>query len=160
MCHHRVRCSHTLWSGQRRRRTSPSTSLAGCKRRHRLPVPTLSFPVPGTLMIEPTESEPLPELDRFCDAMIAIRQEIRRVEAGDWPPLDNPLKAAPHTAQALLKTEWTHPYTREQAAYPLAAVRRDKYWVPPARGEDAPDQKRLVYRRTREPGGAREDCQK
>ena len=81
--------------------------------------PTLSFPVPGTLMVEPTESEPLAELDRFIDAMIAIRGEIRRVEEGVWPKDDNPLKHAPHTAASLLGSEWTHPYSRELAAFPL-----------------------------------------
>ena len=95
--------------------------------------PTLSFPVPGTLMVEPTESESLAELDRFCDAMIAIRAEIAKVEAGTWPRDDNPLKNAPHTAQALLKTDWPHPYTREQAAYPVAALRHAKYWSPVGR---------------------------
>ncbi|MED5621838.1 aminomethyl-transferring glycine dehydrogenase [Ideonella sp. BN130291] len=95
--------------------------------------PTLSFPVPGTLMVEPTESEPLVELDRFCDAMIQIREEIRKVEQGAWPKEDNPLKNAPHTAEALLKTEWTHAYTREEAAYPVATLRRQKYWVPVGR---------------------------
>jgi glycine dehydrogenase len=95
--------------------------------------PTLSFPVPGTLMVEPTESESLPELDRFVQAMIAIRQEIAKVERGDWPREDNPLKNAPHTAQALLKAEWPHPYSREQAAYPLAALTRNKYWSPVGR---------------------------
>ncbi len=95
--------------------------------------PTLSFPVPGTLMIEPTESEPLAELDRFCDAMIAIRQEIAMVESGAWPRDDNPLKHAPHTAASLLSTEWSHPYTREQAAYPVQALKRQKYWSPVGR---------------------------
>jgi glycine dehydrogenase len=95
--------------------------------------PTLSFPVAGTLMIEPTESEPLAELDRFCDAMIAIRGEIAQVEAGHWPREDNPLKHAPHTAAALLTTEWARPYTREQAAYPVASLRRNKYWAPVGR---------------------------
>ena len=95
--------------------------------------PTLSFPVPGTLMVEPTESEPLAELDRFCDAMIAIREEIRQVEAGAWPRDDNPLKHAPHTAAALLKADWPHGYSREQAAYPLPALRGSKYWAPVGR---------------------------
>jgi glycine dehydrogenase len=95
--------------------------------------PTLSFPVAGTLMVEPTESEPLKELDRFIDAMIAIRQEIRQVETGQWPQADNPLKAAPHTAQALMATNWPHAYTREQAAYPVASLRHSKYWVPVGR---------------------------
>jgi glycine dehydrogenase len=95
--------------------------------------PTLSFPVAGTLMVEPTESEPLSELDRFCEAMIAIRAEIARVELGEWPKDDNPLKKAPHTAEALLKADWPHAYSREQAAYPLVALRRQKYWSPVGR---------------------------
>jgi len=99
--------------------------------------PTLSFPVAGTLMVEPTESEPLVELDRFCDAMIAIREEIARVERGSegggWPQDDNPLKNAPHTAASLLVADWTHPYTREQAAYPVAGLRERKYWTPVGR---------------------------
>jgi glycine dehydrogenase len=95
--------------------------------------PTMSFPVPGTLMIEPTESESKHELDRFCDAMIAIREEIRAVEEGRLPRDDNPLKNAPHTAASLLATTWAHPYSREQAAYPLPWVRADKYWPPVGR---------------------------
>lgn len=95
--------------------------------------PTLSFPVAGTLMVEPTESEPLAELDRFCDAMIAIRAEIAKVESGTWPQDDNPLKHAPHTAAALLKADWPHPYTREEAAYPVASLKRQKYWAPVGR---------------------------
>ena len=99
--------------------------------------PTLSFPVAGTLMIEPTESEPLVELDRFIDAMIAIRHEIAQVEAGvaegGWPQDDNPLKNAPHTASSLMATDWQHPYSRELAAYPMPALRRQKYWAPVGR---------------------------
>jgi glycine cleavage system P protein (glycine dehydrogenase) len=92
--------------------------------------PTMSFPVPGTLMIEPTESESKEELDRFCDAMIAIREEIRAIEEGRLPREDNPLKNAPHTAATLLASDWKHPYPREQAAYPLPWVRAHKYWPP------------------------------
>ena len=95
--------------------------------------PTLSFPVAGTLMVEPTESESLAELDRFCDAMIAIRGEIAKVESGAWPRHDNPLKAAPHTAGALLRADWPHAYSREEAAYPVASLRRGKYWSPVGR---------------------------
>ena len=95
--------------------------------------PTLSFPVAGTLMVEPTESESLFELDRFCDAMIAIREEIRLVEQGVWPREDNPLSNAPHTAASLLKGAWAHAYTREQAAYPVASLLTQKYWVPVGR---------------------------
>ena len=90
--------------------------------------PTMSFPVPGTLMIEPTESEPLEELDRFCEAMIAIREEIAEIERGAQPREGNVLKSAPHTAASLLVDEWTKPYTREKAAYPLAWVRERKFW--------------------------------
>lgn len=95
--------------------------------------PTLSFPVAGTLMVEPTESESLHELDRFCDAMVRIREEIRRVEQGRWPKEDNPLKNAPHTAEWLLKAEWPHAYTRDEAAYPIASLRQLKYWSPVGR---------------------------
>ncbi|AVR89084.1 aminomethyl-transferring glycine dehydrogenase [Thauera aromatica] len=89
--------------------------------------PTMSFPVPGTIMIEPTESEDLAELDRFAAAMIAIRDEIRRIEAGAWPADDNPLKNAPHT-QADLTGDWTRPYSREQAVFPLPWVAANKFW--------------------------------
>ncbi|WP_243021636.1 aminomethyl-transferring glycine dehydrogenase [Simplicispira sedimenti] len=95
--------------------------------------PTLSFPVANTLMVEPTESETLFEIDRFIDAMIAIREEIRQVETGAWPQDNNPLKNAPHTAESLLGAEWTRPYTREAAAYPVAALRQAKYWSPVGR---------------------------
>ncbi|GKT01235.1 aminomethyl-transferring glycine dehydrogenase [Acidovorax sp. SUPP3434] len=95
--------------------------------------PTLSFPVPNTLMVEPTESETLSELDRFIDAMIAIREEIRQIESGAWPQDDNPLKHAPHTAESLLAPEWTRPYARETAAFPVDALRRSKYWSPVGR---------------------------
>jgi glycine dehydrogenase len=90
--------------------------------------PTMSFPVPGTLMIEPTESEPKPELDRFCDAMIAIREEIHAVEEGKMPRDNNPLKNAPHTAHVATTEEWNRPYTRELACWPLPYLRRHKFW--------------------------------
>jgi glycine dehydrogenase len=105
--------------------------------------PTMSFPVAGTLMIEPTESEALPELDRFVAAMVAIREEIRRVESGTWPADDNPLVNAPHPAEDLLG-EWTHPYTREEAAYPVPTLRRNKYWVPLSRIDNAYGDRNLV----------------
>ncbi|MBP6394778.1 MAG: glycine dehydrogenase (aminomethyl-transferring), partial [Giesbergeria sp.] len=97
--------------------------------------PTLSFPVPNTLMVEPTESESLAELDRFIDAMIAIRAEIALVENGTWPRDNNPLKNAPHTAASLLvdEADWQRPYSRALAAYPLAALRQHKYWSPVGR---------------------------
>jgi glycine dehydrogenase len=105
--------------------------------------PTMSFPVAGTLMIEPTESENLEELDRFCAAMIAIREEIGRVGSGEWPRDDNPLRGAPHTA-AMVAGEWSHPYTREQAAYPTAYLRADKYWPPVRRIDQAYGDRNLV----------------
>jgi glycine dehydrogenase len=91
--------------------------------------PTLSFPVHETLMFEPTESEPKAELDRFCEAMIAIRGELARIEAGAWPREDNPVRNAPHTAEELAG-DWRHPYTREEAAFPLPGLRAGKYWAP------------------------------
>ena len=95
--------------------------------------PTVSFPVAGTLMIEPTESEPLSELERFCDAMIAIRGEIDRVASGEWARADSPLANAPHTAEDLLVGDWARPYSRELAAYPAPGLRRAKYWPPVSR---------------------------
>ena len=106
--------------------------------------PTLSFPVAGTLMVEPTESESLEELDRFCDAMIAIRGEIAKVESGTWPAGDNPLKAAPHTAAALLADDWPHAYSREAAAYPAPALRRGKYWSPVGRVDNVYGDRNLM----------------
>ena len=95
--------------------------------------PTLSFPVPNTLMVEPTESESLAELDRFIEAMIAIRAEIRRIESGEWPKDNNPLKHAPHTAAALLGADWDRPYPRELGAFPLGSLKQSKYWPPISR---------------------------
>jgi len=98
--------------------------------------PTVSFPVPGTLMVEPTESESRAELDRFCDAMIAIHAEIMDVQSGKYPPSDNPLKNAPHTAAMVTASSWPHPYPRELAAYPTPWLRHSKYW-PPVRRIDS-----------------------
>lgn len=106
--------------------------------------PTMSFPVPGTLMVEPTESEGLLELDRFIDAMIAIREEIAQVERGERDREDNVLKNAPHTAQVLLADEWHHAYPRQQAAYPLATLRDNKYWPPVSRVDNAYGDRNLV----------------
>jgi glycine dehydrogenase len=106
--------------------------------------PTMSFPVPGTLMIEPTESEPKSELDRFCDALIAIRGEIAAIEAGTMDRLNNPLKHAPHTAAAVTASVWDRPYTREQAAFPAPWLRDHKYWPPVARIDNAYGDRNLV----------------
>jgi glycine dehydrogenase len=106
--------------------------------------PTMSFPVAGTLMIEPTESEDLATLDRFCDAMIAIRREIDKVGSGEYDGQDNPLRNAPHTASMLLAADWKHPYEREEAAYPLPGDRRAKYWPPVRRLDGAYGDRNLV----------------
>ncbi|MGH9304529.1 MAG: aminomethyl-transferring glycine dehydrogenase, partial [Acidimicrobiales bacterium] len=99
--------------------------------------PTMSFPVPGTLMVEPTESESLSELDRFCEAMIAIREEIAEVEAGTMRAEQSPLRMAPHTAEAVVSESWSRPYAREKGAFPLAACRVHKYWPPVGRVDNA-----------------------
>jgi glycine dehydrogenase len=111
--------------------------------------PTMSFPVPGTFMVEPTESEDLAEIDRFIEAMIGIKREADAVAAGEWPADDNPLVNAPHTADSLISGEWEHPYSREVAAYPFRGVISDtvsglisrvdqlKYWPPVRRVDGA-----------------------
>jgi glycine dehydrogenase len=106
--------------------------------------PTMSFPVPGTLMVEPTESESKEELDRFIDAMIRIREEIRAVEEERADREDNPLKHAPHTAAVVTADEWTHKYTREQAAYPLKSLVERKYWPPVGRADNAYGDRNLM----------------
>ena len=106
--------------------------------------PTMSFPVAGTLMVEPTESESLTEVDAFCEAMIAIRGEIDRVGAGKWPVDDSPLRGAPHTAECLVVSDWDHPYTREEAAYPLGKAFRPKVWPPVRRIDGAYGDRNLV----------------
>lgn len=106
--------------------------------------PTMSFPVSGTLMVEPTESESLAEVDAFCEAMIAIRAEIDKVGAGEWSVEDNPLRGAPHTAECLLVDKWEHSYTREQAAYPLGRAFRPKVWPPVRRIDGAYGDRNLV----------------
>jgi len=105
--------------------------------------PTMSFPVPGTLMIEPTESEPLAELDRFCDAMLAIHAEAVQVKEGQWPADDNPLVNAPHTAASVISDEWQHAYTRQQGAYPTGHT-DGKYWPSVARIDNVYGDKHLV----------------
>jgi glycine dehydrogenase len=99
--------------------------------------PTMSFPVPGTLMVEPTESEDLAELDRFVTAMVSIKAEADAVAAGDWPVDDNPLRNSPHTAETVIVGEWAHPYSREKAVYPVPSLVRNKYWPPVRRIDQA-----------------------
>jgi len=106
--------------------------------------PTMSFPVPGTLMIEPTESESLAELDRFCEAMITIREEIRAIERGEVDHDNNVLKGAPHTAAMITAAEWNRPYSREQAAFPTAWVKQGKFWPPVGRVDNVYGDRNLV----------------
>jgi len=106
--------------------------------------PTMSFPVAGTLMVEPTESEDLGEIDRFIEAMIGIKAEADAVAAGTWPADDNPLRNAPHTAQSVIEGEWTHPYNRETAVYPVRTLIRNKYWAPVRRIDNAYGDRNLV----------------
>ena len=106
--------------------------------------PTMSWPVVGTLMVEPTESETKEELDRFADAMIEIAGEAKRVQSGEWPADDNPLINAPHTASVISADEWTHPYSREVAAYPVASLRKAKYWSPVGRVDNVYGDRHLM----------------
>ena len=106
--------------------------------------PTLSFPVPNTLMVEPTESESLQELDRFVEAMTAIYAEIQEVVSGEADAGNNVLKNAPHAEQTVVANEWPYPYTREKAAYPLAWIRENKLWPGASRVDDAYGDRNLV----------------
>ena len=106
--------------------------------------PTVSFPVPGTLMIEPTESESKAELDRFCDAMAQIRAEIKEIENGTAEAENSVLKNAPHTAKIVMSDNWEYPYSREKAAYPLEYVRANKFWPSVSRVDNAYGDRNLV----------------
>jgi len=106
--------------------------------------PTMSFPVPGTLMIEPTESESKTELDRFIDAMLSIREEIRQIEEGQWPADDNPLVNAPHTATTALAETWSHPYSRQIGCLPAPGQAAMKYWPPVARVDNVYGDRNLI----------------
>ena len=104
----------------------------------------MSFPVPGTLMIEPTESESKTELDRFIQAMLCIRDEIRQIEDGRWPADDNPLVNAPHTAAFTLSDSWAHPYSRQEGCLPVAGQAASKYWPPVARVDNVYGDRNLI----------------
>ncbi|MES2622086.1 MAG: glycine dehydrogenase (aminomethyl-transferring), partial [Bacteroidota bacterium] len=106
--------------------------------------PTVSFPVAGTLMIEPTESEDKAELDRFCDALISIKKEIEAIEKKEIDATDNPLKNAPHTIGVITANEWNHPYTREQAAFPLPFVSENKFWPSVGRVNNSQGDRNLI----------------
>ena len=106
--------------------------------------PTMSWPVPGTIMIEPTESESLSEINRFCETLVKIKEEINKVKNGEFDKIDNPLKNAPHTHVELTANEWKHKYDRETAAYPSAILKSYKYWPPVARVDNVYGDKNLV----------------
>lgn len=106
--------------------------------------PTMSWPVAGTLMIEPTESEAKAELDRFCEAMIQIRKEIKKIERGELDKLDNMLKNAPHSAEHVSADVWNHTYSRSEAAFPVDSLRNDKYWCPVSRVDSVYGDRNLV----------------
>merc|ERR1712113_670403 len=134
-------CAHEFILDLREFKSSTGVTEADIAKRladYNFHAPTMSWPVAGTIMVEPTESEDKAELDRFCDAMIAIREEARKVEDGTWPLEDNPLKNAPHTQIEVCATEWTHPYTREEAAFPAPWVHhRGKFWPTVARVDNS-----------------------
>merc|ERR550514_2536131 len=118
--------------------------------------PTMSWPVPHSLMVEPTESEDKGELDRFCDAMVMIREEVRKVENGTWPLEDNPLKNAPHTQVEVTASEWTHPYSREEAAFPAPWVHvRGKFWPTVGRVDNSYGDRKLKLRHDSGAGAVR-----
>ena len=106
--------------------------------------PTMSFPVPGTLMIEPTESESMEELDRFCDVMISIREEIREIEDGEADKENNVLKHAPHTMRVVMSDNWDRPYSREKAVFPMDELRYHKFWPSVSRVDDAYGDRNLI----------------
>jgi glycine dehydrogenase len=140
-------CAHECIVDVRQLKASAGIEVADVAKRlmdYGFHAPTISFPVPGTMMIEPTESESQPELDRFCDALIAIRGEIREIEQGRADKQDNLLKNAPHTAAMVTAAEWTHAYSRERAAFPAAWTREHKFWPSVARVNDVHGDRNLI----------------
>lgn len=141
------RCAHEMIVDMRKFKSSAGVEVIDIAKRlmdYGFHAPTVSFPVAGTLMIEPTESESKAELDRFCDALLHIRKEIEEIENGAQPRNDNVLKNAPHTASSVISSEWNHPYSREKAAYPVAWVRARKFWPPVGRVNDTYGDRQLV----------------
>ena len=125
------RCAHEMILDTRVFKTASGVEAEDIAKRlmdYGFHAPTMSFPVAGTIMVEPTESEPKSELDRFCDAMIAIKEEVEAIITGEADKTDNPLKNAPHTAHVVTADEWNHKYSRQQAAYPLPYVKAAKFW--------------------------------
>jgi glycine dehydrogenase len=144
------KCSHEFiidCSDLKRKTSIAEEDIAKRLQDYGFHAPTMSWPVPASLMVEPTESEDKAELDRFCDAMIAIRAEIAKIEDGTWPMEDNPLKNAPHTQVEVVSSEWTHPYTREEAAFPAPYIlERGKFWPSVARVDNSLGDRKLVLR--------------
>lgn len=141
------RCAHEMIVDMRKFKSSAGVEVEDIAKRlmdYGFHAPTVSFPVAGTLMIEPTESESKAELDRFCDALLHIRKEIEEIESGTQPKDDNVLKNAPHTAHAVMSNEWKHPYSREKAVYPVSWVRAHKFWVPVGRVNNTYGDRQLV----------------
>nr|MBP7950486.1 glycine dehydrogenase (aminomethyl-transferring) [Verrucomicrobiales bacterium] len=139
--------AHECCSELRKCKDSVGISVEGVAKRlmdYGYHSPAMSWPVPGTLMIEPTESETKAELDRFCDALISIHGEITAIENGLLPKDNNPLKHAPHTAEVLLSSSWDRPYPREQAAFPDKRLRHHKYWPPVSRVDNVHGDKHLI----------------
>lgn len=141
------RCAHEMIVDMRKFKSSAGVEVIDIAKRlmdYGFHAPTVSFPVAGTLMIEPTESESKAELDRFCDALLHIKKEIEEIENGTQPKDDNVLKNAPHTAYAVMSSDWNHPYSREKAAYPVAWVRARKFWPAVGRVNDTFGDRQLV----------------
>jgi len=141
------RCAHEMIVDMRTFKTSAGIEVEDIAKRlmdYGFHAPTVSFPVAGTIMIEPTESEPKRELDRFCDALLHIRKEIEEIENGTYPKDDNVLKNAPHTAASVMSDDWKHPYSREKAAYPVAWVKANKFWPSVGRVNNTHGDRQLI----------------
>ncbi|HMS65595.1 MAG TPA: glycine dehydrogenase (aminomethyl-transferring), partial [Ignavibacteria bacterium] len=141
------RVAHELIFDMREFKTSAKVEVEDIAKRlmdYNFHAPTVSFPVPGTLMVEPTESENKTELDRFCDALRLIREEIREIETGEADTIDNVLKNAPHTSQSVVTDNWIHPYSREKAVYPMDLNGINKFWPAVGRIDSAYGDRNLV----------------
>ncbi|MCE2839946.1 MAG: glycine dehydrogenase (aminomethyl-transferring), partial [Bacteroidetes bacterium] len=141
------RCAHEMILDMRPFKTSAGVEVEDIAKRlmdYGFHAPTVSFPVAGTMMVEPTESESLEELDRFCEAMLAIRREIAAIENGAADRADNPLKNAPHTARVLVAETWNRPYSRQEAVYPATWSEQNKFWPSVARVDNTYGDRNLV----------------
>ena len=141
------RCAHEMIVDMRKFKSSAGIEVTDIAKRlmdYGFHAPTVSFPVAGTLMIEPTESETKDELDRFCDALLHIKKEIEEIEHGKFPKDDNVLKNAPHTAHSVMSNEWKHPYSREKAAFPTQWVQSHKFWPSIGRINDTYGDRQLI----------------